>query len=76
MERPRSGHPSILEEPEMGFAQRLLQCDRAQDLAEYAMALGIIALAVVFIASALGTDVNSLWSRAQTTMDSVIDGLP
>jgi Flp pilus assembly pilin Flp len=60
----------------MRLIRHFLACTRGQDLAEYAMALGIIAIGVVLIATALGTDVNSIWSRAQPAIQTVIDGEP
>ena len=40
------------------------------------MALGVIAIGVVLIAAAIGTDVNTLWSRAQPVLQTVLDGEP
>jgi len=60
----------------MRLIRRLIACSRGQDLAEYAMALGIISIGVVLIATAIGTDINTLWSRAQPALQTVIDGLP
>ena len=53
---------------------RQLVCDdRAQDLAEYAMALAVIAAAVGLIAVSIGGDVQSLWSQADPKLQTVID---
>ena len=60
----------------MRLIRRLVVCTRGQDLAEYAIALGVIAIGVVLIATAIGTDVNSIWSRAQPVLQTVLDGEP
>ena len=60
----------------MRLIRRLIVCDRGQDLAEYAMALGIISIGVVLIATAIGTDINTIWSRAQPALQTVVNGLP
>jgi Flp pilus assembly pilin Flp len=51
----------------------LLADDRAQDLAEYGIALAIIAIGVAAISVAIGTDVQTLWSNAQPDIRNVID---
>jgi Flp pilus assembly pilin Flp len=56
--------------------RRLIGDTRGQDLAEYAMALGIIAIGVALIATAIGTDVNTIWSRAQPALQTVVNGEP
>jgi Flp pilus assembly pilin Flp len=48
--------------------------ERGQDLAEYGIALGIIVAFVVLIAVAIGADVNTLWSTAQSPISSVVNG--
>ena len=54
----------------------LLKGDQGQDLAEYAIALGVIAIGVVLISAAIGGDVNTIWSNAQPALQTVIDGEP
>ena len=60
----------------MTWLYNLLKGDEGQDLAEYAIALGIIAVGVVLIAAALGDDVNTIWSKAQPSLQTVINGEP
>ena len=45
--------------------------DDGQDLAEYGIALAIIAIGAILIALSIGTDVQSLWSNAQPIIHSV-----
>lgn len=47
---------------------RLVTHDRGQDLAEYGIALAIIATGVVLVAVSLGADVQSLWTTGQTSI--------
>jgi hypothetical protein len=60
----------------MRSLRNLIHCDRAQDLAEYAIAISVIGLAVVLIAAAIGADVELLWSNARAVLDNVINNLP
>lgn len=53
--------------------RRLIGDERAQDLAEYAMALAVIAAAVGLIAASIGTDVNSLWSQNEPKLQNVVN---
>jgi Flp pilus assembly pilin Flp len=46
--------------------------DEGQDLAEYGIALAVIALGAVLIAAAVGSDVQTLWSNAQVGVDTVV----
>jgi Flp pilus assembly pilin Flp len=48
---------------------KLVRDEAGQDLAEYGIALAVIAVGAALIAVALGTDVNSLWSRAQIPIE-------
>jgi len=57
----------------MGSFRKLIRDERGQDLAEYAIALAVISLAVALIAVSLGTDVTSLWSQAGPKLQTVID---
>lgn len=54
----------------MATLVQLLQDDRGQDLAEYGMALAIIAGFVVLIAIFISTQVDSLWASAQGPINS------
>ena len=57
----------------MGLYRKLIRDERGQDLAEYAIALAVISLAVGLIAVSLGTDVQSLWSRGGATIETVVN---
>ena len=50
---------------------RLATADEGQDLAEYGIALAVIVAFVVAVAVAIANDVNTLWSNAQTSLDTV-----
>jgi Flp pilus assembly pilin Flp len=58
------------------FLKTLARRDEGQDLAEYAIALAVIAVGVALIAIAIGGDVTTLWSNAQPTLQTVIDAEP
>ncbi len=49
---------------------RLVSDDRGQDLAEYGIALAIIGVIAAAAAIVIATDVGTLWSRAQSVIDS------
>ena len=49
--------------------KRLVRDEAGQDLAEYGIALAVIAAGAGLIAVAVGTDVQTLWSNAQTVID-------
>jgi Flp pilus assembly pilin Flp len=44
---------------------KLVRDESGQDLAEYGIALAVIAVGAALIAVFIGTDVNILWSKAQ-----------
>jgi len=46
--------------------KRLVRDEAGQDLAEYGVALAVIAIAGAAIAVAVGKDVQTLWSNAQS----------
>jgi Flp pilus assembly pilin Flp len=48
------------------FITKLVRDDAGQDLAEYGIALAVIAVGAAAIALAIGGDVNTLWANAQT----------
>lgn len=50
--------------------KRLIRDEGAQDLAEYGIALAVIAAGAGLIAVAIGTQVNTLWSRGQSVINS------
>jgi Flp pilus assembly pilin Flp len=62
-----------LAEEAMGLIRKLIRDERGQDLAEYAIALAVITAAVGLIATAMGTDVQSLWSQSQSTIETVVN---
>jgi Flp pilus assembly pilin Flp len=47
-----------------------LREESGQDLAEYGIALVVIAAGAAAIAIAIGSNVNSLWSNAQTQINN------
>ena len=49
---------------------RLVTDDRGQDLAEYGIALAVIATLAAAAAIVIAQDVGTLWSRAQNMIDS------
>jgi len=57
----------------MGLIRKLIRDERGQDLAEYGIALAVIAAGVGLIAAAMGTDVQSLWSQSQSTIETVVN---
>ena len=56
----------------LNLIKNLVRKDEGQDLAEYGIALAVIAIGAALIAVAIGTDVQSLWSNAQTVIDSAV----
>ena len=44
---------------------RMVRDETGQDLAEYGIALAVIAVGAALIAVFIGSDVNTLWSKAQ-----------
>ena len=51
---------------------RLVRDERGQDLAEYGIALAVIAVGAAVIAVAVGGNVNTLWSNGQTAINSAV----
>ena len=49
---------------------KLMHDDTAQDLAEYAIALAVITIAVILTVQAVGSSVNKVWSQAGSTLDT------
>ena len=56
----------------LSVLKKLVRDEAGQDLAEYGIALAVIAVGAAAIAVAIGTDVNTLWSNAQTQIDSAV----
>ena len=56
-----------------GLLKRLVRDESGQDLAEYGIALAVIAIGAAAIAIAIGTDVQSLWSNAESVIQSAVD---
>ena len=54
----------------MNLVKKLVRDESGQDLAEYGIALAVIAIGAAAIAVAIGTDVQSLWSNAQVDIHS------
>ena len=52
--------------------KKLVRDEAGQDLAEYGIALAVIAVGAAAIAVAIGTDVNQLWSNAQTQINNAV----
>ena len=50
----------------MKLVKNLMRDDKAQDLAEYGIALAVIGIGAAAAAVAIATNVNTLWSRASS----------
>ena len=60
-----TGRPGKKEAAMLNLITKLVREDGGQDLAEYGIALAVIAIGAAAIAVAIGGDVNTLWSNAQ-----------
>ena len=49
---------------------KLLRDDSGQDLAEYAIALAVITIAVIAAVQLVGTRVTTLWNQAASTLQN------
>ena len=58
----------------MNLIKKLVTDDSAQDLAEYGIALAVIAVGAAIIAVAVGGNVNTLWSNGQAAINSAVTG--
>lgn len=58
--------------PMVKTIERLLRETDGQDLAEYGIALAIVAVGGGIAAAALATDVNTLWTRALQAIMMVV----
>ena len=56
----------------LNLIKKLVREDGGQDLAEYGIALAVIAIGAAVIAVAIGTDVETLWSNAQEAIQSAV----
>ena len=54
----------------MNFATRLIRDEHGQDLAEYAIALAVITIAVIAAVQLVGTNVMTLWNQAATMLQN------
>ena len=54
--------------------KKLIGDERAQDFAEYAVALAVIGLGAGLAAIALATNLSTVWSTAQSIIASVASG--
>ena len=54
----------------MTLARRLIRDERGQDLAEYAIALAVITIAVIAAVQLVGTRLTTLWNQAATTLQN------
>ena len=54
----------------LSILKNLVREESGQDLAEYGIALAVIAAGAAAIAVAIAADVNTLWSNAQTAIDA------
>jgi Flp pilus assembly pilin Flp len=52
--------------------KNLVRDESGQDLAEYGIALAVIAVGAAAIAVAIGADVNTLWANAQTDISDAV----
>lgn len=53
--------------------KRLVKDESGQDLAEYGIALAVIAGIVALIAVAIGQDVQTLWQRGQNAIVQAVN---
>ncbi|MGH9416982.1 MAG: Flp family type IVb pilin [Terriglobales bacterium] len=49
---------------------RIWRDDSGQDMAEYAIVLGVIAVAAVVTIAAISGDITKLWNNAKTALDT------
>ena len=52
--------------------KKLVRATGGQDLAEYGIALAVIAVGAALIAVAVGGNVNTLWANGQTAIKSAV----
>jgi Flp pilus assembly pilin Flp len=56
----------------LNLIKNLVRDESGQDLAEYGIALAVIAVGAAVIAVAIGGNVNTLWSNAQTAVEDAV----
>ena len=56
----------------IGLLRKLIRDENAQDLAEYGIALAVIGIGAGIAAVAIATDVNTLWSKARSIIDTAV----
>jgi Flp pilus assembly pilin Flp len=64
--------PSREAETDLGWLERVTADTTAQDLAEYGICLGIIALVAGAVAVAVAGDVGALWTSASGAVSSAL----
>ena len=57
----------------MSFVKRLITEESGQDLAEYGIALAVIAVGAAAAAVVIADDVTTLWNRGQTAIDAAVN---
>src|SRR5439155_27186564 len=67
LRRSGTGDPG---KADMTFMTRLIRDERGQDLAEYAIALAVITIAVIAAVQLVGTRVTTLWNQAASTLQN------
>ena len=58
--------------PMRRLLKRVFQTDDGQDLAEYGIALALVAGFVVIVALSIAGNVQALWSNAQSSVEEVV----
>ena len=58
----------------VNLVKKLVREESGQDLAEYGIALAVIAAGAALIAVSIGTDVKTLWSKAQGPINQAATG--
>jgi len=54
----------------MTLVRRMIRDERGQDLAEYAIALAVITIAVIAAVQLVGTNITNLWNQAASTLQN------
>ena len=54
----------------MKLARRVIRDERGQDLAEYAIGLAVITIAVIAAVQLVGSNVMALWNQAASTLQN------
>jgi len=57
----------------MSFVKRLITEESGQDLAEYGIALAVIAVGAAAAAVVIADDVTTLWQNGQTAIDAAVN---